>query len=81
MRLPLAIRRTGQNIVRDDADALMAGFGRAAYDEARSRAREERLGKVIGGNRPRGHWDKVRREIAKRTGMEIGLDSATRRMG
>lgn len=79
MRLPLATRRTDQNIVRDDADALAARYGGGAYEEARTRAREERLKKFIDGNRPRGHWDKVRREIARRTGKEIGLDTATRR--
>jgi hypothetical protein len=65
-------------IVGTDADALIASYGDAAYDEARTRGREERLAKVIDGNRPPGHWQKVRREIAKRTGKQIGADSGSR---
>jgi hypothetical protein len=42
------------------------------------RAREERLGHVIDGNRPLGHWDRVRREIARRTGRQARADTATR---
>jgi len=46
--------------------------------EGQTRARDERLAQVIDANRLRGHWDKVRREIAGRTGRQIGVDTATR---
>lgn len=46
-----------------DAKALLAAYGDGAYEEARMRAREARLGKVLDGNRPPGHWNGVRREM------------------
>jgi hypothetical protein len=66
------------NLLESDVNSLLQAFGDSAYDEARTRAREARLGKVMDGNRPNGHWDKVRREIARRTGRQVGLDTATR---
>lgn len=78
MKLPSLRNRTSSNLVKSDVAALIQSFGESAYDEARPRAREERLGKAIDGNRPRGHWDRVRQEIAKRTGRQTGLDAATR---
>jgi hypothetical protein len=67
MKLPSRRERTADNIVRADADALIAGYGSSAYEQARTRAREERLRGVVDGNRPPGHWDRVRREIARLT--------------
>ena len=64
--------------VVEDATALILRFGDSAYDEARTRAREARLGSTVDANRPAGHWDKVRREIGKRTGRDHRLDAATR---
>lgn len=46
----------------------MTAFGGGTYEQARTRARAQRLGQVIEANRPRGHWDRVRRAIARRTG-------------
>ena len=66
------------SLVTQDADALMAQYGASAYDEARTRARQERLGQIIEGNRPAGHWDRVRREIAFRTERHGWVDTATR---
>jgi hypothetical protein len=70
-------KRTG-NLVAADADALIASFGDSGYEEARTRAREERLGKELTGNRPPGHWQKVRLEIARRTGKQIGNNAYAR---
>jgi hypothetical protein len=78
MKLPILRKRTSPNLVASDVNSLLRSFGDSAYDEARTRAREARLGKVFDGNRPNGHWDKVRREIARRTGRQVGLDTATR---
>jgi hypothetical protein len=33
---------------------------------------------MIDANRPPSHWDKVRSEIARRTGRIVGVDTATR---
>ena len=60
-----------------DADALIAQHGEAAYGEARERARQSRQGKIVDGNRPEGHWDRVRRIIGRKTGRD-GVDTATR---
>jgi hypothetical protein len=64
--------------VRQDADALIGASGQGAYDQSRTRAHEARLGKMIDANRPPSHWDKVRSEIARRTGRIVGVDTATR---
>jgi hypothetical protein len=69
--------RRRRHEVSKDAQLLMERFGRAAYDEARTRAREARLGGVIDANRPAGHWDRVRAEIARRT-RRAHVDTATR---
>lgn len=79
-RFSLRNKQAG-DIVALDAAALMQSHGDGAYEEARTRAREERLRQVIDGNRLAGHWDKVRLEIAKRTGKQIGADSASRYPG
>jgi hypothetical protein len=60
-----------------DADALIARFGDGAYAEARRRALGIRTGKAIDGNRPEGHWDRVRIVIGRKTGRQ-GLDTASR---
>lgn len=78
MKWPTLRRRAPTSLVAEDAAALIAAYGESAYDQARTRAREERLGKTIDGNRPRDHWDSVRREIARLTGRQTGLDTATR---
>jgi hypothetical protein len=78
VKLFALFRRQTGDIVAQDTDVLMEAHGSGAYEEARTRARKARLGSVIDSNRPAGHWDKVRREIAKRTGKEIGADSASR---
>jgi hypothetical protein len=64
-----------QQVVRD-ADNLMALFGERAYFEALARAQHEDE-----NGRDSRYWLAVRREIADRTGKEIGLDTATRYPG
>jgi hypothetical protein len=78
MKPPIFQKWAALNVVDSDVNALLQSYGDGAYDEARTRAREARLGRVMDGNRPAGHWDKVRREIARRTGRQVGLDTATR---
>jgi len=70
--------RGPDNLVSADAEALIDAFGPDAYEEARTRARSERTNEVVDLNRPRGHWDSVRREIARRTHRRSGADMATR---
>lgn len=61
-------------IVTDDALALIAAHGDVmAYAEARGRAREERKTQPRGG-----HWEAVRKEVARITGRTVPLDTATR---
>ncbi|HUN97162.1 MAG TPA: hypothetical protein VMU69_13155 [Bradyrhizobium sp.] len=43
--------RERQRRAAADADALMAGFGKGAYGEARSRARDARRSAIMDGNR------------------------------
>ncbi|HEY0329867.1 MAG TPA: hypothetical protein VGC77_12295 [Rhodopseudomonas sp.] len=76
----LKARREKAALVEADADALLCGYKELAYEEARRRAREAEHTAVVDGNRPRGHWDRVRDVIARRTGRD-GLDTATRYVG
>lgn len=66
-------RKEPQQQVIRDADILMALLGEHAYSEAPTRARRE---DETGGDTS--HWFAVRREIARRTGKEMGLETATR---
>ena len=75
--LRLRTRRTA-SLIAQDAAALIAAYGESAYEEARTRAREQRFSAVIDANRPRDHWDRVRQEIARITGRQAGPDAATR---
>lgn len=72
-------RREAHRKVMADADELMRLFGQGAYDEARDLARPPNAGIGIELRR-NAHWDRVRREIGKRTGR-IPLDTATRYLG
>jgi hypothetical protein len=51
---------------------LMALYGERAYSAALARARHE----DENDRYPR-HWFAVRREVARRRGVEVGLDTAT----
>lgn len=66
-----------RDFVSTDAASLIARFSDSAYDVARQRARDARSGKTFDANRPDGHWDRVRQDIARRTGHTV-LDTATR---
>lgn len=74
----LDARRARADRVAADAAALTARFGASAYGIARDRDRAERRGDVIDGARPAGHWGRVKLRIARETGKEAGLDTATR---
>lgn len=78
MRLLSPFRCAPRELVVADAEALIASLGDGAYEEARKRAREQRIGQVIEANRPDGHWDRVRREIVRRIGRVTHVDTATR---
>jgi hypothetical protein len=73
----LTRNRTRSKQAAADAAALIAQFGASAYGEARRRAREASQDEVIDGNRPLGHWDRVRRVIGRKIGRD-GFDTATR---
>jgi hypothetical protein len=73
-------RRERKEQAAADAAALIAQFGERAYAEARHRAREARQGSVFDGNRPDGHWDRVRALIGGKTRREH-VDTATRYLG
>jgi hypothetical protein len=66
-------RKERQQQVSRDSDNLMAQFGDRTYSEALARARHEDE-----NDRNPCHWFAVRREIAKRIGKEVRLDTATR---
>lgn len=74
----LGARRARADRVVVDAAALTASFGAGAYGIARDRDRAERRGDVIDDDRPAGHWGRVKLQIARATGKEAGLDTATR---
>lgn len=58
-----------------EADERMEAFGNAAYTETRSEARRAR---ESGDHKRERFFNRVCKEIAKRTDFEIGLDTATR---
>jgi hypothetical protein len=55
-----------------NASNLIERFGDQAYAEASSRARHDDY--AIDGNRPDGHWRRVKLEIARRQGIEGRFD-------
>lgn len=61
---------------RHDAAALLRDHGAGAYQFARDRAREVRLGKVVDADREARHWDRVRAFLARHRGSRI--DTASR---
>lgn len=60
-----------------DASELISRYGDSAYEEARTRARDDRTGRVIDNDRPPGHWDKVRAALAREL-RRAHTDTATR---
>jgi hypothetical protein len=69
----LSFRKKATRRVQADADSLIAGFGDAAFNVARERAQRSAM---IDGDRPRGHWTRVKIEIAKRQGIKIARSKA-----
>ena len=57
-------RREARALVNSDAQALIERFGKGAYLEAHIRQREAKH--AIGGNRPPGHWERVKEAIRER---------------
>lgn len=57
-------------LVESDARAMIERFGEDAYLEARLRQHDDV--KVIDGNRPAGHWQRVKEAIRK---MQLTDDS------
>lgn len=51
-------------LVQSDARALIERFGADAYFEARLRQHDDDV-RVIDGNRPPGHWERVKCAIAR----------------
>lgn len=57
-------RRKSDPLVESDARALIERFGGSAYLEARLRQHDDDA-RVIDGNRPPGHWEKVKNAIRR----------------
>lgn len=70
-------RRESRALVASDAASLMQNFGASAYHVARDKAADVRRRNVLDGDRDHRHWDRVRREIARRTKRST-TDTATR---
>ena len=72
-------RKEAARLVSADADALVLQHGEQAYSIAR---RWERAVARPGGatyyGRTRTHWRRVALLIARKTGRQVGLDTATR---
>lgn len=58
-------RREYRALVERDAENMIARFGEDAYLEARLRQHD--ANRVIDGNRPPGHWERVKEEIRRQT--------------
>ncbi|TLG77788.1 hypothetical protein [Methylocystis sp. B8] len=54
-------RKPADPLVESDAQALIERFGKGAHLEAHIRQREAKH--AIGGNRPPGHWERVKAAI------------------
>jgi hypothetical protein len=60
--------REARVLVEADADALIKRFGEVeAFVEAHYR--REDVGGIVDGNRPHGHWKRVKDEIRRRRGF------------
>jgi hypothetical protein len=69
-------RKERQQQVSQDADNLIVLFSERAYSAALARARHEDENEGDPS-----HCFAARREIARRVGKEVGLDTATRHLG
>jgi hypothetical protein len=70
-------RRVQRELAMADADALIAQYGGSAYGYARRYAHQARRGKFVDGNRPDGHWDRVRQIIGRKNNRQQ-VDTSTR---
>ena len=64
-----------RKVYKEEADRLIAEFGSEAYAQAREAMREARHRR---NNRLEHYFAQVAVRIAKDTGREIGVDTATR---
>jgi hypothetical protein len=71
-------RREERALVESDAATMIETFGESAYLEARRWVIAELAHKVIDGDRPAGHWARVRAEVGKRIKHVFKSDTATR---
>ena len=65
-------RRDQAERIEAEADALISDLGDGAYSEARRRARE------ASSDEMEREWSRVALAVARKTGREVGLDTATR---
>jgi hypothetical protein len=70
-------RRELQSRIDADASAMITEFGDSAYWVARDRALELRLHNILDAERSSEHWNLVRFEIRRRTGVRPA-DTGTR---
>ena len=68
--MDLRRRKKSVSWVHKDADDFISALGDQAYFEARNRAQRDKT--TVDGDRPPGHWTRVKLEIAKRQEVEIG---------
>lgn len=64
--------------IREEAERLVLEFGTEAYSKAREAMREARRRK---NTRLESYFAKVSLELARQTGREVGVDTATRYLG
>ena len=65
-------RREQAERIEAEADALISDLGDGAYSEARRRARE------ASSDEMEREWSRVALAVARKTGRQVGLDTATR---
>lgn len=63
--------RAARRAVEIEAGRMIGRHGNTAYDIARERARDVRSGRLVDQHSAR-YWDRVRREIGRRTGHVPG---------
>ena len=68
-----------ERLAQADAEALFRDHGGGAYEEARRRQRDVILpdGTTHAGQTP-AHWRRVALIVARMTGKQVGLETATR---
>ena len=70
-------RKVLRELIESDARALIERFGDDAYFEARVRQRNALH--IVDGNRPPGHWEKVKEALRKRQAQRQRLAASAPR--